>query len=406
MVGQVGSPVQGSEALLISLVDFCPYVEQVVHLRGSACITHGLLQHAMTGWDIGMHACIRACGEKHAAAALYHVQLLVGGGKVQGRPCPIVLGDKVGVGVHDLGQLLWLSQAHCAVELYGLVEGLWWVPGTGGVSLSGCRSVHQWLLLNTAPPSGCHVPHSASWAVPGHPAAPRAEPDLLLVPILPKRSRVLAASHSECWQVCKRPQTAERLFSHQPARPRIAWTWLGLAGAELVRGLVAPAMRRALQLAAAWSPRASDAILLQRVSRAFLAGPSPDLLACPLRGVQQGCFLHSLAADRRGQGSGLGPKPPAAVPGAVLQPARQLLGALQLGYPPDQSREQSSAAQAPSVLAAPQQLAQLRPLLRPLTTDDEHPLGGGWTAWPFNARAYYVGGAATHTVMVMHCVCS
>ena len=35
--------------------------------------------------------------------------------------------------------------------------------------------------------------------------------------------------------------------------------------------------------------------------------------------------------------------------------------------------------------------AQIQPLLRPQLTDDEHPLGEGHTAWPFNVRAYYVG---------------
>ena len=35
--------------------------------------------------------------------------------------------------------------------------------------------------------------------------------------------------------------------------------------------------------------------------------------------------------------------------------------------------------------------ARIKPLLRPQLTDDEHPLGEGITAWPFNVRAYYVG---------------
>ena len=35
--------------------------------------------------------------------------------------------------------------------------------------------------------------------------------------------------------------------------------------------------------------------------------------------------------------------------------------------------------------------AQIQPLLRPQLTDDEHPLGEGYNAWPFNVRAYYVG---------------
>ena len=130
-------------------------------------------------------------------------------------------------------------------------------------------------------------------------------------------------------------------------------------------------MRRALQLAAAWAPRASDAILAQRVCRQLTAADT--LTAADWQPAAPSASLHTLA----------GGKPSGSMPWD-LQPAQA-------------SRQLSPAAQAPSqqgkLSAAGQELAHLRPLLHASTTDEEHPLGEGRVAWPFNARAYYVGAA-------------
>lgn len=47
----------------------------------------------------------------------HHVQLPVGGGKVDGCSRAVVLGDEVGIGLHDFRQLLWITHAHRRVEV-------------------------------------------------------------------------------------------------------------------------------------------------------------------------------------------------------------------------------------------------------------------------------------------------
>ena len=158
------------------------------------------------------------------------------------------------------------------------------------------------------------------------------------------------------------------------------------------RGVAGPGMLRVWQLAAAWAPRASDAMLAPRISRQ-LAGADSVLDLClagrpgPPRSPHQ-AGLHSSSRHQ----------PPAAR--GLQQPTRCSAGALH--YSPA-ARPLCSGRRLDSTAAAPAhagpsgtkaQLAQISPLLRPHTTDDEHPLGEGRAAWPFNARAYYVGAHA------------
>ena len=125
MLGQIGCSVHGREALLISLVDLCPVVEQVMHLQSCRSVQCCRLL-AERCW-YGMISCGPAhelARLLHAQAGLYvvagmqmkrgthHVQLLVRGGKVEGGASPVVLGHEVGVPGHDLQQLLRLAQAH------------------------------------------------------------------------------------------------------------------------------------------------------------------------------------------------------------------------------------------------------------------------------------------------------
>ena len=70
---------------------------------------------------------------KEGIPAFYHVELLVGGCKVQWCACSVVLRDEVGVCFHDLVQKFWLSQPRAAVKLNRLVPRLW------GVSPTACH---------------------------------------------------------------------------------------------------------------------------------------------------------------------------------------------------------------------------------------------------------------------------
>ena len=76
----------------------------------------------------------------------------------------VVLRHKVGVGIHDLGQLLRVAQAHGGVEGDGRVLGHGRVPAgrQGGSSMFGARKpiavrVHRRRAQGCSPPSGGHV---------------------------------------------------------------------------------------------------------------------------------------------------------------------------------------------------------------------------------------------------------
>ena len=61
-------------------------------------------------------------------SATHQVQLLVGGGEMDGRAGAVVLCDEVGIGVHDLGQLLGVAQPDGGVERDGRILGDGRVP--------------------------------------------------------------------------------------------------------------------------------------------------------------------------------------------------------------------------------------------------------------------------------------
>lgn len=56
-----------------------------------------------------------------SAAMWHHVELLVGGGEMDGRPSAVVLGDEVGISFHNLRQLLRIAEPDGAVERDGRV---------------------------------------------------------------------------------------------------------------------------------------------------------------------------------------------------------------------------------------------------------------------------------------------
>ena len=97
-MSQVSSSVQRGEALLIPLIDLSPIVQQMMD----------------------------------------HVQLLVCRGKVDRCACTVILGDEVRVSLHDLGELLRVTEADRAVERDRRILGDRRVPveeSNGAVSL-------------------------------------------------------------------------------------------------------------------------------------------------------------------------------------------------------------------------------------------------------------------------------
>ena len=142
-------------------------------------------------------------------------------------------------------------------------------------------------------------------------------------------------------------------------------------------------MWRALQLAAAWAPRASDTVLVSRISRQLTAADSlaasqsfsaagfvpasADVLISSEQAVASSALWHGkhLQHCALSQGRSV--------------PVRHFCSDKQHRNAPEPAGDISA------------QLAQIRPLLQPQATDDEHPLEEGHAAWPFNARAYYVG---------------
>ena len=146
MVRKVGSTVQRSETLFVTLVDLGPQVQQVMHLQhAQAAETDDLCWNMATSSNLstdqrgaGPGSCFARCRLEHTGQAVsqnsgaYHVQLLVGGSKVEWGASSVVLSHEIGVRAHNLGQLVWLPQPYCAVELYGLVKGAGRVAPRGG----------------------------------------------------------------------------------------------------------------------------------------------------------------------------------------------------------------------------------------------------------------------------------
>ena len=83
--------MQGSKSLGVALVDLRAAVEQVMELRGG------------TGWVRESEGSASPTWCRSLTTPTHHVKLLIGGCKVHWSACAIILGDEVGIRVHDLG---------------------------------------------------------------------------------------------------------------------------------------------------------------------------------------------------------------------------------------------------------------------------------------------------------------